>query len=120
MTTPQERAAQLWFELSVLIPIAEGEYDYQALVASCEALIVKALVPPIDKLEAFDRLIDELSVAGVMDVAPVIEALYVYREALLSWQRGILDEKARDAELAIRALRGYTRSNETPGNKAHS
>lgn len=109
MTTPQERAAQLWFELSVLIPIEQGEYDYEALVESCEALIVKTIIPPIDKTEAFDRLIDALSTAGVMDVAPVIEALYVYREAILSWQRGILDEKARDAELAIRALRGYTK-----------
>ncbi len=107
MTTPQERAAQLWFELSSIIPIEQGDYDYQALVASCEALIVKALVPPIDKTEAWQALMGTL--AGT-DNTPIIEALYAYREALLKWQRELLDEKARDAELAIRALRGYTRT----------
>ena len=114
MPTPQERAAKLWRELTFQIPFStSNDYDYQAIVAACEALIVKALVPPpADKTEAFDRLIDELSVAGVMDKAPIIEALYVYREALLSWQRCVIDEKARDAELAIRALRGYTRQAE--------
>ena len=110
MLTPQERAAQLWFELSVLIPIEQGEYDHQALVASCEALIVKALVPPIDKTEAFDHLIDTLNASGIADTPPIIQALYVYREALLKWQREVIDDKARDAELSIKALRGYTRS----------
>ncbi len=110
MTTPQERAAQLWFELTVLIPIEQGEYDYQALVEGCEALIVKALVPPIDKGEAFDLLMAALDAAGIPNEPPVIEALYTYREALLKWQRELIDDKARDAELAIKALRGYTRS----------
>ena len=113
MTTPQERAAQLWTELSMLIPFENEfgghDYDYQALAASCEALIVKALAPSVDKTRAFDLFLDALDAAGVADSAPIIEALYVYRDALLSWQRGVVDEKARDAELAIRALRGYTR-----------
>ena len=120
MTTPQERARQLWTELSMLIPFEDEfsghNYDYQALAEKCEALIVKALIPPIDKTEAFAALIEAMAtmrtnVAGGFDAeeSVVMEALYVYREAILSWQRGILDEKARDAELAIRALRGYTR-----------
>ena len=112
MPTPQERANQLWFELSSLIPIEEGDYDYQSLAESCEALIVKALVPPIDKTEAFDLLMDALSASKVLHKEQIIEALYVYREALLKWQRDLIDEKARDAELAIRALRGYTRNQE--------
>lgn len=113
MTTPQERASQLWFVLCNLLPL-EGMsgHDFEVLAASCEALIVKALVPPIDKTRAFDLFLDALDAAGVADYAPVIEALYIYREAILSWQRGMIDDKARDAELAIRALRGYTRQAE--------
>ena len=108
MPTPQERASQLWFELSNIIPIEEsnGEWNYEAMVDQCEALIAKALAPPIDKSEAWQALMD----TQVIDDSPeTIEALYIYREALLKWQRELIDEKARDAELAIRALRGYTR-----------
>lgn len=105
MPTPHERAAQLWMELTMLIPIEPGDYDYQALSEGCQALIVKALVPPIDKSEAFDQLMAELGTPSTS----IIEALYVYREALLTWQRELIDAKARDAELAIRQLRGYTR-----------
>ena len=113
MITPQERAAKLWHDLTCLIPFAQdNDYDYEAVASECQALIVKALVPPIDQTEAWDQLIDALSVAGVMDSAPVIEALHVYREALLKWQREVIDGKARDAELAIRALRGYTKVQE--------
>ncbi len=110
MSIPQERASRLWHELSCLIPIEQGDYDYQALVERCEALIAKALVPPIDKSEAFDLLMASLDAAGIPNEPPIIEALYVYREALLKWQRELIDGKAREAELAIRVLRGYTRT----------
>ena len=119
MTTPQDRAAKLWNDLAMLIPFDTGDYNFQGLAEKCEALIVKALIPPIDKTEAFAALIEAMAsmrtnVAGGFDAeeSVVMEALYVYREALLAWQRGIVDEKARDAELAIRALRGYTRQAE--------
>ncbi len=94
----------------MLIPFErDGDYDYQALVDSCQALIVKALVPPIDKSEAWDQLMTAIVAAGITDVALIIEALYAYREALLKWQREEIDGKLREAELAIRVLRGYTR-----------
>ncbi len=110
MSTPHERAAQLWMKLTTLLPIEQGDYDYQGLTESCQLLIAEALAPPIDKSDAWERLIGELVIAGVMETAPVIEALYVYREALLKWQREIIDGHACEAELAIRTLRGYTRS----------
>lgn len=64
---------------------------------------------PLDKTQAFDALMAVLDAAGVKDNASIIEALYVYREALLKWQHELIDDKARDAELAIAALRNYTR-----------
>lgn len=64
---------------------------------------------PPDKTQAFDAFIAALAAAGVKDNAAIIEALYVYREALLKWQRELIDDKARDAEPAIAALRSYTR-----------
>lgn len=63
----------------------------------------------MDKNEAFDAFLAALTAAGVQDQAPIIEALYQYREALLKWQRELIDDKARDAELAISAIRNYTR-----------
>jgi len=58
---------------------------------------------------AFNAFLAELVAAGVQNQTPIIEALYQYREALLKWQRELIDDKARDAELAIAALRSYTR-----------
>lgn len=37
----------------------------------------------MDKIQAFDAFLAALDIAGVKDNAPIIEALYVYREALL-------------------------------------
>lgn len=107
MTTPRDRAAQLWFQLSALIPFAEGDdCDWQALATACTALIAQALTPQIDKSEAFDNVLTALAIG---DQADTIQAISIYREALLAWQRGLIDGKARDAEMAIRALRSYTR-----------
>lgn len=64
---------------------------------------------PISKEQAFDAFIAALDAAGVKDNTAIIEALYVYREALLRWQRLVIDDKAREAELALRILRSYTR-----------
>ncbi len=65
-------------------------------------------MPPIDKTKAWIELLKVMPV--VDNPAQLIDALYVYREALLKWQRELIDEKAREAELAIKVLRGYTRS----------
>ena len=64
---------------------------------------------PPTKEQAFNAFLAELVAAGVSNQTPIIEALYVYREALLQWQREVIDGHARDAELAIGVLRGYTR-----------
>ena len=110
MPTPHERAAQLWHELTCQIPIEHlDDEDYQALARNCQAIIVNALVPPIDKTEAWEQLMATLDTFGMTDEPPIIEAIYVYREALLKWQREVIDAQARDAELAIRTLRGYTK-----------
>lgn len=63
----------------------------------------------LTKEQAFNTFLAELVAAGVTNQTPIIEALYVYREALLRWQREVIDGHARDAELAISVLRGYTR-----------
>jgi len=107
MPSISERAAQCWFQLTNLLPLdGMPAEEFADLTEQCTALIATAIAPPVDKSEAWEAVMAALT-HGTLETQ--VEALYVYREAVLKWQREVVDTQAREAELAIARLRSYTR-----------
>lgn len=72
--TPEDRAAQLWFEITALLPAAPKSWSVVMLNTACTAMIVQAINRAIAaEREACAQVAEACECAGVNDIWPAAQ-----------------------------------------------